>query len=126
MVFSVGSVGNEGERNMEKKYRALRFIGSVYKILGIILGVLTIISVLAICVMSVLGGGVLDNMMPKNTQNLGGGIFTGIVGGAILSIVALLYGGVMSVSLIAMGEAIYLLINLEENTRTAALLLQQR
>ena len=110
---------------MEKRYSALRFIGTIYKVLGVIVGIITILGALGLCGMSVLGGGLLDSALSQSQSNFGGGLLSGMVGGVILSVVALIYGGGLSVTLFAAGEGIYLLIALEENTRATALLLQQ-
>ncbi len=113
---------------MEKKYRALRFIGSVYKILGIIVGVLTILTVLSLCATSVFGISLLGQLGQQygygGGEALAGG--GGILIGLLMSLGAILYGGGLAVTLYALGEGIYLLIALEENTRATALLLQKQ
>jgi hypothetical protein len=88
---------------MEKHFKVLRIVGTVYKVVGIIIAVVTLLSALGFCGMSVLGG---------------------VVGGVLFSLVIILGGGIYAVTIYALGEAVYLLIALEENTRrTAALLL---
>ena len=109
---------------MEKKYKALRTIGTIYKVLGIIAGVLTILSIIGFCATSIFGGAMFDMM---NTSGYGvPGIFGGALGGVILSLGALIYGGGASVTLYALGEGVYLLIELEENTRATAVLLKKK
>lgn len=110
---------------MEKRYAALRIVGNIYKVLGIIAAVLTVVAVLAICGTSVLGGAALDSMGRQFGQDLGGGgVFGGVLGGVILSVVAVVYGGIIALTLYAFGEMVYLLVALEENTRLTALMLQ--
>jgi hypothetical protein len=109
---------------MEKRYTALRTIGTIYKILGIVVGVLTILAVLAVCGGSILGGAALNNLGSQFGGSIGmGGIFGGVVGGAIIGIFVLLYGGGAAITLYALGEGIYLLLSLEESSRTTALML---
>jgi hypothetical protein len=89
---------------MEQRYTALRTIGSVYKVLGIIAGAVTLLTVLGIG--SFLGG------------FLGGG-FLGIL-------VMLIFGGGIALTLYATGEGMFLLLALEENTRVTATALQRQ
>ena len=117
---------------MEKKFKALRFVGTIYKVIGIIAGVLTIIGSLGFCLISILGGSVINSVL-NSVSNYGGGsssgpagLFGGILGGVIIGGIILLYGGITSITLYALGEGIYLFIGIEENTRTTALLLQQQ
>lgn len=83
---------------MERKYRALRIIGAVYKILGGLAGILTALLVLTICASSLLGGAALSGL----ERELGGGGGTGFVGGTLGGLVAvlvtILYGGGLAVT----------------------------
>jgi hypothetical protein len=112
---------------MERRYHALRTIATIYRVLGYIVAVLTILSILAICGLSVISGTAFQTI----SQDLGvntraSGVAGSIVGGLLLSLAVLIYGGVVAISLIAFGEGIYLLISMEENTRKTALLLQNQ
>jgi hypothetical protein len=112
---------------MGKRYSALRVIGNIYKILGIFVAVLTIISIIGICGMSLIGGTAIDAFANQYGNESGSsGLLGGAFGGVIFGIVAMIYGGITSITLYGFGEAVYLLIALEENTRTTALLLQQK
>ena len=95
---------------MEKRYTALRIIGSIYKVLGGLAGVLTILAALAICATSAFGGIALDRL-GQEFGSRGGllGTASGLVGGLIAGVVILLYGGMLSLTLFAMGEGIFLL-----------------
>lgn len=111
---------------MEKRYSALRIIGTIYKVLGVIAGVITIILVLAICGASVMGGAALDTLGRQfggDTSSVG--MFGGIFGGLIAAFFAIIYGGGLAVTLYAFGEGIDLLLALEENTRATVMLLKQ-
>jgi hypothetical protein len=112
---------------MERRYHALRTIANIYRVLGYIVAVLTILSILAICGLSVISGTAFQTI----SQDLGvntraSGVAGSIFGGLIVSLIVLIYGGVVAISLIAFGEGIYLLIAVEENTRKTALLLQNQ
>lgn len=105
---------------MEHRYRALRFIASVLKILGYIALGLTVLGALGSCALSLLGGGIMDQITGSNGSGMLGGVF----GGLLIGVGVLLYGGIMSLMLIAGGEQIYLQIAIEENTRATADLLR--
>jgi hypothetical protein len=112
---------------MEPRYRALRIIGTVYKILGGIAGVVTALLVIAICASSVLGGAALGSFSREFGEGAGvGSFFTSALGGILISLFAILYGGIISVTLYGFGEGIYLLLALEENTRATAQLLRRQ
>jgi hypothetical protein len=112
---------------MKKQYKALRFIGAIYKVLGIIAGVITILIALGLCAASVMGGSTMNSMRGYLGSNAGiVGMFGGLLGGLLLSLIAILYGGVMALTLYGAGEGVYLFLALEEHTRTTAELLQQQ
>jgi ABC-type phosphate transport system permease subunit len=112
---------------MERRYHALRTIGNIYRVLGYIVLVITILAVIAICGLSVISGTALQSVSQQLGVDSGGsGVAGGIVGGLILSFFALIYGVLISISLIAFGEGIYLLIAIEENTRKTALLVDNQ
>ncbi len=111
---------------MGSKYRALRMIGTIYKALGIATAVLTVLAALGACLGPILGAAVV---MPLAEQAWGGplplGNLGGILGGIFAGLAALIPGAVASFALYAMGEGIYLLLAIEENTRTTSTMLQQ-
>jgi hypothetical protein len=112
---------------MERRYHALRTIANVYRVLGYIALVLTILAVIAICGFSVLGGSVINSIAQQNGYSTNGsGLVGGLFGGVIASILVILYGGVVALALIAFGEGIYLLIAVEENTRKTALMVENQ
>ncbi len=111
---------------MEKRYGALRIVGTIYKVLGIIAAVLTVLAVVALCGAGAVGGAALDSVGRGLGQDFGGGAYGGMLGGVLLSVVAVLYGGIIAITLYAFGEMIYLLIALEENTRLTAQMLQHQ
>ena len=101
---------------MEKKYAVLRVIATLYKILGVLIALGTVLLVILVIV-----GGAAGN---RALQQYGfdGGPFL-----AFFSVIMIFLGGVFSaLGIYAVGEAIYLLIGLEENTRFSAVLLRDR
>lgn len=108
---------------MESKYRALRTIGTIYKILGIIIGALTLLSILGFCATSLLGVG--GAAFSRDLPNILGGAAGGFVGAIIFSVFALLYGGGLAITMYAFGEGVDLVIALEENTRRTAAFLER-
>jgi len=113
------------EASVERRYGALRFIGTVYKIMGVIVAILTVLAAVVVCLGLVLGpasiAGLRDQLGADAASVLGGtmalslGGIAGVISGFLTAL--LLYG---------VGEAVYLLIAMEENTRATALLLQRR
>jgi hypothetical protein len=111
---------------MEKRYTALRVIGTIYKVIGLLVGALTILSVLGICAASVLGGAAMEQLSQQFGDGSGGGLAGGLFGGLLLSLAALIYGGGLSVTLYAFGEGVYLFLAIEENTRATTELLRSQ
>ena len=105
---------------MEKKFKVLRLIGTLYKVLGIITAVLTVVGAAGICLTSILGGAIFDQIQGE-LGNLGPmGMMGGAAGGAIIGGFLLVWGAIVALLLLAAGEGIALLLALEENTRTTA------
>lgn len=112
---------------MEKRYAGLRLAGTIYKVLGIIIGILTILGALGICIASIAGGAAMDSLAGGLGGDAGlmgsvGGVVSGLIGG----LVALLYGGAMALGLYAFGEMMQLMVAMEENTRATAMMLQRQ
>jgi hypothetical protein len=106
---------------MVKKYKALRLVGSVYKIVGYIVLVFSVLSALAVCLSGIFGGPVMNLFTQQLGTTLGSDAQTGMaVVGVVMGIFSLIYGGVVGISLIAAGELVSLLIDMEANTRAAA------
>jgi hypothetical protein len=82
---------------MQQSYTALRTIGTIYKILGVITVIATVLVALGV------------------------GRFFGTGG-----VFALIGGGAIALTLYAAGEGVFLLLALEENTRLTATLLQRQ
>lgn len=112
---------------MEKRYTALRVIGTIYKIVGGILGVITLLGAIGLCLAGFLSGASLEMFteqldIPIMGTGFAGGVLFGVIGALIL----ILYGGGLALTLFAGGEAIFLLVALEENTRQTSMLLMDQ
>ena len=111
----------EGE--VEKRYGALRIIGTIYKVMGVIVLILTVAGIV-LSFLSALAVGSLTGYGYGSPYTIA--LPTGLIGAAIGAAISLIVGGGMALTLYAFGEAIYLLIALEENTRATAVLLGRR
>jgi hypothetical protein len=112
---------------MEQRFHALRTIGSIFRILGYIALILTILGALAVCGLSVVGGTLVQSASQQFGFNTsGGGFLGGLFGGLLGGILVILYGGFISLWIIAIGELIYLLIGIEENTRKTTYMIENQ
>ena len=110
---------------MEKKYSALRTVASIMKGLGILVGIITSILVVIICLASFAGGAAFDSL----SREFGGssgllGSLSGALVGVIGSLVPIIMGGSLALTLYAIGEAVNVQIDIEENTRSMAYMLR--
>lgn len=98
---------------MEKKYTMLRVIATLFKIAGVLVALGTVL--IAILMMIAVAAGSMV------TEDMGGPIV------AFILVVMMFIGGAISaLGVYALGEALYLLIGLEENTRYTTILLRDR
>jgi hypothetical protein len=109
---------------MEKRYKVLRFVATLWKILAWI--------ALALGVLGSLGallGGILGGLGPQFWRDLGLNPAIFGSGGVIIGIIGFLIGLIMTalqfLVLYATGEIFSVLIAIEENTRATKLTLQQ-
>jgi len=100
---------------MQKKFGALRIIGAILKIFGIIIAVVTVLGAILTLIGFSASGPLLRSMMgPNNNLDLGG---AGFFGGLLGAFGVLIGGGISALTTYAMGELLYLLLAIEENTR---------
>lgn len=101
---------------MEKRFKVLRILATLLKVIAWILLVVGILGAVAAVAGGALGGGVLGDTL----ESLSGGVVVGLLGG-IAAGAGLLLGAVLQfVMLYAAGEAISVTLAIEENTREAA------
>lgn len=112
---------------MEKRYTALRVIGTIYKVIGGIIGVITLLGAIGLCLAGILSGASVEMFAEQlDLPMMGGGFVGGALFGVIGAVVLILYGGGLALTLFALGESIFLLVALEENTRQTAVLLMDQ
>lgn len=99
------------------RYPVLRVVAIIYKVLGILLAILT---VLGACIAPFTGG---FSLSPAGLGRGMGGL--GIIGGLVTGFIILLYGGFSALFLYAAGEVLVLLTDLEANTRATVELLER-
>jgi len=108
---------------MESKFRVLRIIGTLWKVLAWITLIGGILLAIGILLAGLLGsGGVLLRQFGQDPSVMPGavGIVSGIAGFIISAIISIIYFLV----LYAVGELIYLLLAIEENTRRTMQLME--
>ena len=105
----------------EKKYKALRVIATVYKILAFLAGGLCIIFGLVMLVAGIGSG------MGSHSRDVfsTGGPFA-LFGGFLGAVIMLFYGVILFVVLYGAGEFIYVFLDIEENTRMTNYTLSSR
>lgn len=96
---------------MEKKFRVLRIVGTVYKVLA---WLVLAVGVLGGCL--TLAGGFVGGASPRSELGPVAGLLGGAFGGLVLIFITFVY----FLFLYAFGDMIYLLLALEENTRLTA------
>jgi len=106
---------------LEKRFKVLRIVGTIYKILAWITLILGTLSGLGMLGVSLLMGMRMARQLPRlYTFAPQAGMVGGIVGAIAILLLAILY----SLFLYAAGEFIYLALAIEENTRETALYLR--
>jgi hypothetical protein len=112
---------------METKYQALRVIGTIFKVMAVIVGIFAILVALLACIGVTSMGTLIDAASAyggAGTAGLGTGAMAII--GVVYAVMILVMFLPFAVILFAAGEGIFLLIDLEENTRRTALLMEGR
>jgi hypothetical protein len=110
---------------MESKFRVLRIIGTLWKVLAWITLIGGILFAIGVLLAGILGsGGVILRQFGQEPSVMPGfvGVASGIAGFIVAVIVSIIY----FLMLYAIGELIYLLLAIEENTRQTMHLMQQQ
>jgi len=108
--------------SMEKRFKVLRFVATLYKIFAWIALAVGIVGMLGAIVTGIVRGPIISQMARGSVGAAIGGIIGGIVGGVGILLIAALY----FLLLYAVAEGIYLLLSIEESTRQTAYLLSQQ
>ncbi len=109
---------------VEKRFRVLRIIGTIYKILGWVILVLGILTSLGIFVGGLVGGAGMTRFMMRSSQL--SGLMGGVLGGLVVALISFILTLVYFVFVYGMGELIYLFLAIEENTRVTSAWIGQR
>ena len=97
---------------MQKKYRVLRIVATIWKVLAWIVLVVSVLGGCGTLALAALGGAAA-----RSTDfGLGGGL----IGGLFAALVAIFLGVLYFVSLYAFAELVDVMLALEENTRATA------
>ncbi|TKJ31511.1 MAG: hypothetical protein CEE40_01640 [Chloroflexi bacterium B3_Chlor] len=112
---------------MEKqKYRVLRTIATVFKVLGWVTLILGILSACGTSGLILVRGASVPGMIEPGRGAGQAGLLWGLVGAVASFLIMLLTVGLYALILIAAAEAISVFLDIEENTREMARRLGQR
>ncbi len=100
---------------MEKKYRVLRIVATIWKVLAWIVLVLSVLGGCASIAFGMLAGGA-----GSNSNNTLAPLLGGAIGGAISGLIAIFIGVLYFLFLYAFAELVDVMIALEANTRATA------
>jgi len=107
---------------MEKRFRALRIIGTLLKVLAWIELVATMLGALALAV-----GGIAGAIGQVSQQDIVPGLAVGgVLAGIVAALGVLILGLLYFLLLYAASEGIYVVLSIEENTRLTAAALSGR
>jgi hypothetical protein len=113
--------GFDKEVLMERKYRALRTIAVIFKVLGWVMLILGILSACGTSGMIAIGGASVPLIEGPGRQAGSEAALIGVVAAIVIFIVMLVTVGLYALILIAASEAIYVFLDIEENTRKMAM-----
>ena len=103
---------------MERKFTALRIISVLFKILGVLIGIVTVLGIVWVFI------------APPLTINFGIGTLSNsllsLLSSAVLAVLDLVVGVLIAFGVYGTGDLIILLVKVEENTRFTALILRDR
>ncbi|MFN3706485.1 MAG: hypothetical protein ACK4WM_10895 [Thermoflexales bacterium] len=108
---------------MKGQYIALRVLGTLLKVLGVIGLLLTVVFTLGTCLSGSLIGSLFRELTPNSSSDPAVESALGILG-VLAAFPTLLAGLLVSLALFAQGELLFVYIALEENTRKAVALLE--
>ncbi|MBI5032779.1 MAG: hypothetical protein HZB51_19820 [Chloroflexi bacterium] len=101
---------------MQQKFRVLRIVAIIWKVLAWLVLVLSILGGCGTLAMGLLAGG---GAAARSSDMLGIGL-TGVVGGIVTALAAIFFGILYFVFLYAFAELVDVMLALEENTRATA------
>jgi hypothetical protein len=102
--------------SIPRKFGTFRFIGTFFKVMGIIIIIITIIGAIFLAIALPIGGSLLGNLV-QTTETPERLYSYGILSGILTALLVLVIGGLWSALTFGLGEMFYVLIAIEENTR---------
>lgn len=105
---------------MAKKFRVLRIVGILWKILAWIVLAGGVLSSVGVLLTSLLGGGLIRQLGRRTAETPVGPFVFSAAGGVVGFILGLIVTIVYFLALYAVGELIHLMLSVEENTRAMA------
>jgi hypothetical protein len=102
---------------METRYRALRTIATIFKVLGWVILILGILGSCGISGLMAVGGASVPLIGGPGQQGGSEAALVGIIMAIVTFIATLVTVGLYALILIAASEAIYVFLDIEENTR---------
>jgi hypothetical protein len=105
-----------------RNYGALVTIGVIYKVLGLIVGVITLLAIVGFCVSVFTGGAAMTNLSQRMGVPAAYAILVGIIVGGI----QLVYGVAATLTFYAFGAGLQLLVSVAKDTQEALALLRER
>jgi hypothetical protein len=110
---------------METRYRALRTIATIFKVLGWLILILGILGACGASASMLLGGATYMGMSAPGSGGDAGLVY-GVILAVVVFIVMIVTVGLYALILIAASEGIYVFLDIEENTREMAKQLARR
>lgn len=111
---------------VEKRFKILRVIGTIWKILAWIALVGGVLAAIGALLGSIFGGSMLNQLGQQYGYAPGASQTFGLVGGIAGFVGLLIVSIVYFLVLYAVGEVIYLMLSIEENTRLTSQWVQAR
>ncbi len=105
---------------MVKKFRVLRIVAVIWKVIAWIVLVASILGGCGTLVLGLMAGGA-----GASSNNALGAMLGGALGGAVTGLIAILFGILYFIFLYAFAELVDVMLALEENTRATAELLKK-
>ena len=107
---------------MPKKYRALRFVVGLYRVLAWVALALGIIAAIATIIAGAMGSSSLGHTLSQSMPFLPGGV--GLLGALVAALLILVYTALLFVIMWAGSDFVSLFMDIEQNTRETALYLR--
>ena len=103
--------------SVPRKFGTFRLISTFFKIIGVIILAITVIGAIFLAVALPIGSSVLGNLLP--TAETPERMYSyGILSGVLMALITLLIGSLWGALTYGIGEMFYVLIAIEQNTRS--------